>query len=226
VVAASTGGSVAGTIPLYAYNRTYDAQHWDFAAVASPQGIAWATAAGYTRSILLGYVFSQPPTPCGGAGGGAGGTFTMGLSAAVPSIPAGWEYSTLFSVAEGGPTAAVYAWGNALQTYYSTSRIPSVTLTDLGYYSDDGGYYYVWEAYNIPARPWPAEVGMVLVKEDLWARGVPVAYMQLDVSGKDAGVGAALPFSLLYTLSRLRSNTHTHTHRRTGGIMVSSTVGT
>lgn len=138
VVAASTGGSVAGTIPLYAYNRTYSAGHWDFAAVASPEGVAWATGAGYTRGALLGYVFSAPPTPCSGGGGGGGGTFTMGLSAAVPSIPAGWEYSTVFSVAEGGPTAAVYAWGNALQTYYSTSRLPSVTLTDLGYYTDDG----------------------------------------------------------------------------------------
>ena len=44
----------------------------------------------------------------------------------------------------------------------------------------DGAYYYVWEAYGIPARPWPAQDGLVLVKEQLWAQGVPVAYMQLD----------------------------------------------
>ena len=32
----------------------------------------------------------------------------------------------------------------------------------------------------IPKRPWPAEVGLVLVKEALYEMGVPVAYMQLD----------------------------------------------
>lgn len=32
----------------------------------------------------------------------------------------------------------------------------------------------------IPMRPWPAEVGLILVKEALYKMGVPVAYMQLD----------------------------------------------
>jgi len=31
------------------------------------------------------------------------------------------------------------------------------------YYTDDGAYYYVWEAFGIPARPWPAEDGLVRV---------------------------------------------------------------
>lgn len=66
-----------------------------------------------------------------------------------------------------------------LLRYSNTSRIPSVTLTDIGYYTDDGAYYYVWEAFNIPARPWPAEVGLLLVKEQLYKMGVPVAYMQV-----------------------------------------------
>ena len=38
----------------------------------------------------------------------------------------------------------------------------------------------MWEAFSIPARPWPAEVGLQLVKEDLYSKGVPIAYMQLD----------------------------------------------
>ena len=32
----------------------------------------------------------------------------------------------------------------------------------------------------IPKRPWPAEVGLIKVKEALYKMGVPVAYMQLD----------------------------------------------
>ena len=35
----------------------------------------------------------------------------------------------------------------------------------------------VWEHWISP-RPWPAEVGLLLVKEQLIASGVPVAYMQ------------------------------------------------
>ena len=59
-------------------------------------------------------------------------------------------------------------------------------------HSDDGAYYYVWGGGGkypphdpelspwIPARPWPAEEGLVIVKEALYAMGVPVAYLQLD----------------------------------------------
>jgi len=121
---------------LFAYNKTYNASHWDWAAVASPEGVAWAIGEGYTRSGIIGYVYSSQPTPCGGSGG-AGGTFTLGLSAAVPAIPSGWEYSTFFSVADGGPTAAIYTWGQALQSYYGTVRLPSVTLSDIGYYTGE-----------------------------------------------------------------------------------------
>jgi hypothetical protein len=48
--------------------------------------------------------------------------------------------------------------------------------------SDDGAYYYEWElnGHNTdPRRPWAAEVGLVLVKEALWAAGVPIQYVQL-----------------------------------------------
>ena len=120
----------------------------------------------------------------------AGGTYAMGIAAAVPALPAGFAYSSLFSASGGGATAAVYAWGDRIQDFHSTTRLPSVTLTDVGYYTDDGAYYYVWgggkELHDpqlspwIPPRPWPAEEGLVLVKEALVKAGVPVAYMQLD----------------------------------------------
>ena len=81
------------------------------------------------------------PAPCSGGGGGgnsSSGTYTLGLTAEVPAIPAGWEYSTIFSLADGGPTAAVYQYGEVMRGYYGTTRLPSVTLTDIGYYTDDG----------------------------------------------------------------------------------------
>jgi hypothetical protein len=127
------GAGVAGTVPLYAVRKAYSASHVDWAAVASPAGLAWAAQNGYATQFVIGHVFSAQPAPC--AAGGGSGTYTAGLSAAVPEIPAGWNYSHIFSVADGGPTAAVYAWGAAIQTYLGTSRLPSVTLSDIGYYT-------------------------------------------------------------------------------------------
>lgn len=115
-----------------------------------------------------------------------GGAYAMGLSAAVSSIPANYTYSVLLSAAAGGATAATYAWGAAAQAFSGTTRSPSVTLSSIGYYTDDGAYYYVWEAFGCcdpvthAPRPWPAEVGLVKVKEDLLSRGVPIAYVQMD----------------------------------------------
>ena len=39
---------VPGTIPLQVFSRKYDIQHTDWATLASPAGLAWAQANGYT----------------------------------------------------------------------------------------------------------------------------------------------------------------------------------
>lgn len=123
----------------------------------------------------------------------ANGVYQMGIAGAIPSLPANFNYSILFTASDGGATQGMYYWGDVIQGYYDISyskRLPSVTLTDVGYYTDDGAYYYVWggakELHDpelsawIPPRPWPAEKGLILVKEALYGMGVPVAYMQLD----------------------------------------------
>jgi hypothetical protein len=121
----------------------------------------------------------------------ANGIYSMGLAPMTEtSIPAGFAYSAIFVASKGGYTSAMYEWGRVMQGYSKTWRLPSVTLTSVGYYTDDGAYYYVWgggkEKHDpelspwIPARPWPAEVGLMKVKEKLYEQGVPVAYMQLD----------------------------------------------
>lgn len=131
-----------GTQPLIAYFKAYNASHVDWAAVASPAGVTWAESNGYKARDTLGHVFTAPPVPCTAPSDGA---YTMGVSAAIPSIPAGWEYSAVFVGAYGGPTAATYAFGDAIRAFKNTTRLPSVTLSDIGYYSDDGAYFYVWE---------------------------------------------------------------------------------
>ena len=103
------------------------------------------------------------------------GQYSMGLSGAIPSIPINWSYSIIFSASAGGITQGVYEYGERIRTFSSTTRSPSVTLDKIGYYTDDGSYYYVWggaKEYNdpqlsswLPPRPWAAEEGLVLVKE-------------------------------------------------------------
>lgn len=175
----SSSSDAPGLIPLIAFSKVYNSSHTDWAAVASPEGLSWAQSNGYTNKYVIGYVLADPPSA-------TGSVYSMGLSAAIRSIPSGWSYSILFVATDGGPTSATYAWGSAIQEYSGTTRLPSVTLSDIGYYTDDGAYYYVWEAFGCcnstthEPRPWPAEEGLVLVKEDLYERGVPVAYFQLD----------------------------------------------
>lgn len=121
------------------------------------------------------------------------GTYSMGIAAAIPSLPAGFSHSILFTVAAGGATAGTYFWGELIQRYHGMSasaRLPSVTLSNVGYYTDDGAYYYVWGGNVngsdpqlsgwIPRRPWPAEEGLLLVAQTLRKQGVPIGYMQLD----------------------------------------------
>jgi hypothetical protein len=164
-----------GTIPLQVWLKVYDASHQDYASVASAAGVQWAKNNGYTYVFNAGYVFqnaSSIPT--------AGSYYALGLTAAIAAgIPAGFQYSViLFSGT--GITSTVYAWGAALQGYYNTTRMPSTTLSNIGVYTDDGAYYYVWEAFNIAPRPWPAEIGLKLVIDALYEQGVQPRYLQLD----------------------------------------------
>ena len=43
---------------------------------------------------------------------------------------------------------------------------------------------------GIPERPWPAEVGLIKVKEALYEMGVPVAYMRKAESCTDLDTSA------------------------------------
>jgi hypothetical protein len=83
----------------------------------------------------------------------------------------------------------MYAWGKIMQSASNVlPKVPDRTLSQIGYFTDDGAYYYQWEPFPgmkkgtvvNATRQWPAEVGLVKVKEALYAKGVPIAYMQLD----------------------------------------------
>jgi hypothetical protein len=64
-----------------------------------------------------------------------GTVYSMGIAAAIPELPIGFNYSIMFAASPGGATAGVYSWGDLIQKVHGTTRIPSVTLTDIGYYT-------------------------------------------------------------------------------------------
>ena len=195
------------TIPLQIYNKNYGGRT-DYAAVASPAGIEWATSLGYTFQYTSGYVWAEPPSinplnieikyrlknnsnysTNNAPFTDVSTVYSLGVSAAIPQLPINYNYSVIITGSYGGPTSTVYEWGKIMQNYYNTYRLPSTGLTSLSYYTDDGAYYYVWEAFNIPARPWPAEQGLL---EVIWTlqnknnftnkynESVPISLLQLD----------------------------------------------
>jgi len=181
--------SVVGTIPLQVWRGVNATGHVDWAAVASPAGVAWAQGRGYTLQYVAGWVWAAAPADVtvrwghgdDSAGVGAtAGSYAMGVSSGIPYLPPGWNYSLVWSASYGGPSAAVYEWGADMQQWYGTQRLPSVGLDKIGVYTDDGAWFYCWTSFNMPPRPWPAEVGMQLVVSTLHAAGVPVSYLQLD----------------------------------------------
>lgn len=94
------------------------------------------------------------------------GFYAFGLSAAIPAIPAAWSYSVLLTASYGGVTAGTYAHGAALQSYYSTTRLPSVTLSHIGYYTDDGACK--WRSYVLSCGS-PIAVACRLLRLDALA---------------------------------------------------------
>lgn len=66
----------------------------------------------------------------------ADGALVIGPSAAIPQLPKGWGYRVALFASYGGATATAVAWGAAMQAFHGTTRSPSVSLQQLGYYTD------------------------------------------------------------------------------------------
>jgi hypothetical protein len=74
------------------------------------------------------------------------GCLEFGIMGSVTSIPAGFSIS-LAIFAGNMVTDTVREFGHAMLKYFDTSRLPAdITLTKLGYSTDNGAYYY----YNTP----------------------------------------------------------------------------
>src|SRR5579872_1810737 len=100
-----------------------------------------------------------------------------GVSQQIARLPAGFTQQSIL-VVEGGINRAFETWGHALTDLHRKVR-PSnnedVTLSHLGYWTDNGAtYYYHFE----PSLGY--EGTLLSIRDEFLAKGVPLGYLQLD----------------------------------------------
>ncbi len=105
------------------------------------------------------------------------GEWLCGFGGMIEKIPAGTTHRVLV-VSGHGINATILKWGDVLRAWYSHPRPDAdadVGLKYLGYWTDNGAYYY-----------YQTEKGMnyadtlLAVKKDADAKGIPFGYVQLD----------------------------------------------
>src|SRR5262245_60692808 len=160
--------------PASLHHLTYDgqfaAQSFDQWGSTSP----WALfdPAGNTIIISPASDFMVAQTSIG-----SDGTIACGIYSDINFLPQGFTHQTLLAFGKGiGQTFS--GWGSALMGLQGKSRIAGdadVTLESLGYWTDNGAYYY----YRY--EPSLGYQGTLLALGDYFKReSIPVKYMQVD----------------------------------------------
>lgn len=102
-------------------------------------------------------------------------TLAYGVMSSISTIPANYSHSMILYYSSKGINGAMREWGEVMQTAYNRTkqyRENDLTIRFLGYYTDNGGYYY----YNTePGMNY--EETMVHVSKNL---PLPIHYMQFD----------------------------------------------
>ncbi|KAK3742202.1 hypothetical protein RRG08_056560 [Elysia crispata] len=103
---------------------------------------------------------------------------SWGIMGLVDSVPSGYTADFIISFSDRGVNQAMRDWG-AIMTYLhgksSKARDSDLTLTHLGYWTDNGAYYY----YNTEKGK-NYEDTIVDEVAYLKAQGLPVKYLQID----------------------------------------------
>ena len=111
----------------------------------------------------------------GTAADGVSPAFAPGTTGTITSIPAGFVHTFVMRAGDaGGVTATVGEWGDMLQAYYKSWKLVDVTLTNIGYQTDNGAGY----VFCRPKPPY-TNCNELLIDElkQLKALGVPMGYL-------------------------------------------------
>ena len=104
-------------------------------------------------------------------------SIAAGIAPSVTTLPGGFTHRTMLALGNG-INNTFQSWGEAMMALAGKRPVPNdfdVTLNRLGYWTDNGAAYY----YNYDTAK-GYEGTLQAVKADFAARGIPLAYMQLD----------------------------------------------
>jgi|EP01046_Picozoa_sp_COSAG06_P015634 hypothetical protein len=100
-----------------------------------------------------------------------------GTPGTIKSLPAGYTQTfMLHAGSTGGITAAIAEWGGLLQAYHTAHKVPDVTLSKIGYQTDNGAYYVFCETANCSKT-------LLDAVADLKELGVPMGYLSFQGAG-------------------------------------------
>ncbi|CAG0889291.1 unnamed protein product [Cyprideis torosa] len=105
-------------------------------------------------------------------------TVDFGVKGTVDSIPLGFTVDTIFHLCRRGINSAVMEWGHKLMTLHGKERTNAesdFTANYLGYYTDNGAYYY----YNTE-EGMNYEETVKAVVQHCKENQIPIRYFQLD----------------------------------------------
>ena len=158
-----SGGTMGGPVVL-----------WEDAAEGSTTTTA-VVLSPITNAMAMNMVFDP-----------ASRTLGAGLLGSIDTIPANYTSETMLYVAGGdgaGPNAAMHGFGTSLRqlkgkdTGFPAGGMASdMTLSHLGYYTDNGAYYYY---YTAPDADYGGAFRRVY-DEEVVRRKIPFKYLQLD----------------------------------------------
>lgn len=116
-----------------------------------------------------------------------GNILDFGVMGSIISIPANYTHSMIVCYSPRGINDGVREWGDVMQREYNRTnqyRVNDLTINYLGYYTDNGGYYY----YNTE-KGINYEETIINIRNQV---ALPFHYMQLDswwyYKGMDDGV--------------------------------------
>eukprot|EP01114_Cavostelium_apophysatum_P013570 TRINITY_DN3316_c0_g1_i2.p1 TRINITY_DN3316_c0_g1~~TRINITY_DN3316_c0_g1_i2.p1 ORF type:complete len:780 (-),score=163.41 TRINITY_DN3316_c0_g1_i2:73-2412(-) len=101
-----------------------------------------------------------------------------GVAGTIDHIPAGYRQQYIIYLGDGGVSKSLYQWGDVLLQQYGKERTPlqaDIPTTYLGYWTDNGAYYYYLTEANKTY-----EDTMMEVHEYHESLGLPVKYFQFD----------------------------------------------
>lgn len=115
--------------------------------------------------------------------------WVVGLSGEITEVPRGFAHETIVHASKG-VTATVAGFGALMQAAHGTRKKPDVIVERIGYWTDNGAYYYgdaypqhhdvpgnVSADYNLSCC---TEAKLLAAKRALDADAIPMSYMQLD----------------------------------------------